>query len=284
MKNLIYLLSVCTAFSIFFSCSDEGIPLSEFEEILSFESSGELVTDQGLLNLVGQLDLDDSPVKRKVFYYPGGTSEERLIIGGDISITEKELKLLSKEGGDKHYRTRNLVTGNNRNIDILGFTGSGGQALSNRARNGLRDAVRNYNNLNNVSLNFTLTFGSSQAEIDNADMVVFDNSVNNDADDQGGVAGFPSAAGRPNKFLSIFNLQGFTRNVHEHVITHEIGHSIGFRHTDYWNRASCGQNVNEGAQDVGAIHIPRTPTRNDATSIMNACFSANSNGEFNRII
>jgi hypothetical protein len=56
-------------------------------------------------------------------------------------------------------------------------------------------------------------------------------------------------------------------------MAHEIGHCIGFRHTDYMNRSSCGQNSNEGSAGVGAIWIPGTPTTVSGTykSWMMAC-------------
>ncbi len=46
------------------------------------------------------------------------------------------------------------------------------------------------------------------------------------------------------------------------IIGHEMGHCIGFRHTDYFDRSiSCGGSAdNEGASTVGAVHIPGTPT------------------------
>lgn len=202
------------------------------------------------------------------------------MIGGDIAISEKELVKMAEtsQGNDKQYRTRNLVTGSNRTIDILGFTGNNGQGLSSRGQTALQYAVNNYNRLSGVTLNFRLTYGSSQNAINRADMVVFDNSINESG--SGGVAGFPSG-GRPNKFLSIFNLGSFDTDVHEHVITHEIGHSVGLRYTDWFNRASCDNRQNEGAGSIGAIRINGTPSGNDGTSLMNACFSNDENGEFN---
>jgi hypothetical protein len=71
--------------------------------------------------------------------------------------------------------------------------------------------------------------------------------------------------------------------VNEHVISHELGHCIGFRHSDYYNRAiSCGGSAsNEGTAGVGANLIPGTPsTAVVGGSIMNACFRSTETGEW----
>jgi len=67
------------------------------------------------------------------------------------------------------------------------------------------------------------------------------------------------------------------------ILAHEAGHCIGFRHTDYMNRAySCGgAATNEGASSVGAILIPGTPSGPDAGSWMLACIGQNQNRPFN---
>lgn len=66
------------------------------------------------------------------------------------------------------------------------------------------------------------------------------------------------------------------------MITHELGHTIGFRHSDYYNRAiSCGSGGNEGAGSIGAILIPGTPsTATVGGSVMNSCFRSTENGEW----
>ncbi|MDH7444706.1 M57 family metalloprotease [Aquimarina sp. 2201CG14-23] len=199
---------------------------------------------------------------------------------GDYFSTIKDLMdtpvLGVAEGNTKQYRTNNLVSGSYRTIDIIGYTGGGGFGLNSKERTGLQWAVNNYNRLN-LAISFRLTFGT---DYQSKDMVVYHDPNEEAAGEQGGVAGFPDAQGRPNFGIAIYGLSAYSNNVNEHVITHEIGHSIGFRHTDWFSRQSCGQS-GESAGSDGAILIPGTPSGYDATSIMLACFSTAATGEFN---
>ena len=206
------------------------------------------------------------------FMLPDGTIEQRYQLEDDLLFSADQLKSLSEidSKSAKNYHTTNLVSP--RTLTIIGYTG-GQNALSSKERTALQYAVNNYNALN-LSINFSLTFGTSYQ---NKDMVVYYNPSESGT---GGSAGFPSN-GNPNKFIQIYGLDSYDVNVIEHVITHEMGHSVGFRHTDWFSRQSCGQNVNEGTAGVGAIPIPGTPSAYDPTSIMLACFSANEDGEFN---
>mgnify|MGYP000211830108 CR=1 FL=1 len=127
---------------------------------------------------------------------------------------------------------------------------------------------------------------------------------NADLGGAGGVAGFPRRSWLFNPFRVVNIPHGtinidlttvnFGADVVEHVITHEMGHCIGFRHTDFFNRTLSGcprfneagvDISNEGQAGVGAIRIPGTPGRTgiDGNSIMGACFSANETGEFSSI-
>ena len=69
------------------------------------------------------------------------------------------------------------------------------------------------------------------------------------------------------------------------IFAHEVGHTIGFRHTDYADRSfSCGgSTANEGASTVGAIYIPGTAVgpNDDPTSFMLACIGNGVNRPFN---
>ena len=113
-------------------------------------------------------------------------------------------------------------------------------------------------------------------------------------DDPGGISGFPiivacspytrTCNSRPYHSVNIFMATNAEPlDVREHIVTHEIGHCIGMRHTDFFNRSiSCGAGGNEGDAGIGAIHIPGTPeqTNIDLNSVFLACFDGNETGEF----
>ena len=97
-------------------------------------------------------------------------------------------------------------------------------------------------------------------------------------------AGFPSGGQPYSQIKYAKKYTTFSDGFMTTVLAHEMGHCIGFRHTDYMNRSySCGTGGNEGqeATGVGAVHIPGTPTGPDAASWMLACLSSTTNRPFN---
>jgi hypothetical protein len=262
-KNLTFFVALAIGITVA-SCSKDTSVVDE-------EQAEAVGVDQDVLAKAASLHFNTFDMQQTSIEKPGGKIEEGYMMEGDIFMTRDQLMNMEL-GGDitsKQYRTNNLVSPGV--ITIIGYTGNNSSGLTTKMQTGLQWAVNNYNALN-LNISFQLTFGTNYQT---KDMVVYQV-----AGGAGGSAGFPSA-GNPNKFVRINSgLAPYSNNVHEHVIGHEIGHSIGFRHSDYFSRQSCGQNTNEGSAGVGAIHIPGTPTGWDPTSLMNACFGSNEDGEF----
>lgn len=209
----------------------------------------------------------------------GVLADGTVFVGGDAVVslqTSREMAGITDDldgyVGEvfRQYRTTNAVDTNNVHVICL----NPNNALNSNASmlQALDSAIGNYNSQN---LQFTMQRGGGGC----------DATINVNTDNSGGgVAGFP-ANGLPYTQVTIDgNLAAnYGVSVAAHVFTHELGHCIGFRHTDYYNRAvSCGGGPsNEGDSGVGAIHIPGTPA--DAVmngSVMNACFNQQSNGQW----
>jgi len=194
-------------------------------------------------------------------------------LDAEVSLQASREMLMSDSGDDEQYRTRNLVSTSITNICVNGAAFNNNTKFS----TALTNAIANYN-AQPIRWHMTRTNGSTtgcSATI----------TARFAAGVTGGSSGFPSG-GRPFNTINIgdgLNSSTFPTSTVTHVITHELGHTIGFRHSDYFNRAiSCGGTPqNEGSGSIGAILIPGTPS--GATvggSIMNSCFRTNETGKF----
>jgi len=196
----------------------------------------------------------------------GGDAEVTLEASREIAGMRQVEATLDSDQEFRQYSTTNLVSSSVKTICVNGsaYTGTLSTALNN--------AIANYNS-QNLSFTMTRTSGSTVG----CDAVIKANKVSGN----GGEAGFPSG-GLPYSQINIgTKIATYGTAVTTHVITHELGHCIGFRHSDYYNRAiSCGGSAsNEGSAGIGANNIPGTPTTATANgSIMNSCFNLGSTG------
>lgn len=200
------------------------------------------------------------------------------LVEGDIFITPDQLGkqfpgpklIIAKE---EQYRTTNLVTALPRTITVSLDSRLSGRAGYTQA---LQEMVNRYNALN-LQINFQVVSSGATVSFVNGNGSFLAS------------AGFPTSAGNPHNQVKV-NSQAIGQgssttfvNYLATILAHELGHCIGFRHTDYMNRAySCGGSAtNEGASTVGAILIPGTPSGPDAGSWMLACIGSGQNRPFN---
>jgi hypothetical protein len=245
-KSATLLAVICSAWT--FGCSTEPQPgsLEERQEIID--------------NLVeAGFPISDIQVFDGLVY-----------VGRDAQVTLEASREMIEPvaSGEEQYRTTNLVGTSVSKICVVPTSTFNSYS---RLSAGLDLALDNYN-----SQNLRLTFVRGSFSDCTATISAKTTSG------VGGSSGFPKG-GKPYGTINIgVGLQSYSTDVNEHVITHEIGHTIGFRHSDYYDRSiSCGSGGNEGSAGVGAILIPGTPaTAKVGGSIMNSCFRSSETGEW----
>lgn len=210
--------------------------------------------------------------------------DEGYLVEGDIILTNENLTQSSTSpnllvANSEQYRTTNLVTALPRTITVS----VSGTLTSIQVWSEATDSmIARYN-----ALGLQIVF-QRVASGGNVDIIGFNQAASGGFITLGS-SGFPTSAGNPyNQIKMNTNAQAYGTNPNKFYITsvlqHEMGHCIGFRHTDYFNRKlSCGgkgKADNEGASTIGAILIPGTPSGFDAESFMLSC-SAGTDRSFN---
>jgi hypothetical protein len=248
------MLAIIATGSLIASCSRED--LTETSEVVSQEA----------LTKISNLGFNVADVKME---------DGKYIVEGDIVLSPSDLNQAPSSprlriAEVEQYHTFNLVTGLPRTITVS----TSGSGITSQLSTAINNAIARYN-AENLGLTFVRGGTNGGGNI-NIKVVRTNQYIAS--------AGFPSNGNPYNTINYSSRYTKYSDGFMTTVIAHEMGHCIGFRHTDYMNRAySCGSGGNEGQETsgVGAVHIPGTPTGPDAASWMLACLSSSTNRPFN---
>lgn len=256
MRKLSHLVLAALACTVLYSCQKDKALATETAAISEQTIAG-----------IAALGFSTSGVK---------VHDEGFLVEGDIVITKEMLAAgtdyqLMRVGSTEQYRTTNLVKSLPRNITIRVAT-----TLPSRYVTAINNVVSRYN-AEGLRITFSRVTSGGNIVISKAPT-----SASYLAS-----AGFPTSAGAPYNSVLVnsnyLETNAWNINSVTSILAHEIGHCIGFRHTDYKDRSySCGgAYANEGASTVGAVLIPGTPSAADPNSWMLACIGKNVNRPFN---
>lgn len=256
MKRLINTLAVLMLLLVtIYSCTEDKATANDKDQIAP-----------EVLNLIAQQGFNTSNVIREGDGY---------IVEGDIFLSDKQLResfagMVLRVPQAEQYRTTNLVGGLPRTLRV-GMSSTLPSAYS----TAVNTAINRYN-----AENLRVKFQRVTAYPVDILITRAPSGASYLAS-----AGFPSNGNPYNQILVNSSYLGSNPGTSylATILAHEIGHCIGFRHTDYMDRSySCGGSYyNEGASTVGAIHIPGTPTGPDPNSWMLACIGTGVNRPFN---
>ncbi|WP_121354383.1 M57 family metalloprotease [Flavisolibacter nicotianae] len=203
--------------------------------------------------------------------------EEGYLVEGDIVLTASDLNSTPvvygmRVGTTEQYRTNNLVNAGGGRVITVALSSK----LPSSYGAALDEMVRRYN-AEKLTISFQRVSGSANITFVQGHGSYLASS------------GFPTSGGDPysqvkvnSQYIGSGNGSNTFINYLATIFAHEVGHCIGFRHTDYMDRSySCGgAYANEGTSSVGAVWIANTPKTAEPNSFMLACISSGQNRPF----
>jgi len=209
------------------------------------------------------------------------------VVEGDVLLTSAELdkKLTKPSRGSGatplQYTTNQLVNAPKGQTTVITVQPDGELMNSRISGNTdyydrIRDAVARYQAVSNPSLRLYITYAPSYAST--SGYVIHVHSAPSGSP-YSGLAGFPNN-GQPygDIYLNRDYLNYEAPETVTTVIAHEIGHCIGFRHTDWYDRSISGCYGSESPNPDGANLVPGTGV--DYSSWMLACYNSGQNRPF----
>ncbi|MFC1225265.1 M57 family metalloprotease [Pedobacter sp. BG31] len=256
-KNLYSLFAVLFIFMIYSCAKKQNIETKQHSEI-----------PESILASIKEMGFNTNGIT---------IMKDGYIVEGDIFLPKSSLGKAKNSSNliiakSEQYQTYNLVQNLPRTITI---SVSNLPAIYSTAAS---NAIGRYNSLN-LKINFQLVSSNGNIEI------IGFNEGPTPTGIRLGFGGFPFSGNPFNQIGLNTNPAAFGTNPDvgyiTSVIQHEIGHCIGLRHTDYYDRSySCPQQSgNEGSsydsadpqRFSGAIQIPGTPASAEPNSFMLAC-------------
>ena len=263
MRNTLPLLAFSGLFTLLFTACTKDVKESSPEDLSASE-----------LAQIERLGFGTNGVQRIM---------EGYLVEGDIVLTAADLQASPASPNlviaqEEQYHTFNLVDATKYKTINIALNNSS-TAHNAAFLDALDEAISRYN-AEGLNIQFQRVTSGANITV----VAYYENS------NVLGSAGFPTKSGDPYNQVKMntYHYSTSTSNTNVNyiatIMAHEIGHCIGFRHTDYMRRSySCGWGGNEGQSKngVGAVHIPGTPTGPDARSWMLACIGSGVNRPFN---
>jgi Dual-action HEIGH metallo-peptidase len=187
-----------------------------------------------------------------------------VLVEGDIYLSKAQLRTVTplRTGTDPRspsfqYRTTNLVTSSNVRDIVVNLSGLSSQSAWQTAA---RDAMTHWNG---TASNVQMTEGTTSADISVATTCTTSTVA--------AYASFPASGNAgPTIYVNTCFAYSTTSAQKVHNMVHELGHTIGFRHSNYTQ-------MGESAGTEGAVLVTGTPTSGNATgSAMNGGTALNS--------
>lgn len=180
------------------------------------------------------------------------------LVEGDLKFSKNIEDYNNKTG--RHASTNNLVSQQYRVITVY-IDNTVSQSGTDDWSSAISSAMSKWSDLPNTSVKFVRVFENADITI-KSDYGLLPNNVI-------ASAGFPNANGKAYSNVDVnldFNSnQNISENTKIYNMVHELGHCIGFRHTNWENEGYYDQN----GFLIGANLIPNTPSQ-DANSVMNS--------------